>query len=187
MELSEKDLQFVDLALIDPRIIIEMRYASENNFLRVPLYPVNKCFLRRKVAHKLSTVQDWLEKRGKRLKIFDGYRPLHVQRKFWEFLPDERYVASPEKGSVHNRGAAVDLTLLDSSGYEVMMPTAFDDFTEKAHWAFYDLSVEALANRALLRRAMELRGFNIHPHEWWHYNDVDWKMYPIEDVKLEDL
>lgn len=181
------DFQFVDIEKLDPTILIDLRYATENNFMQRAVYPMHKCFLRRKVAYKLCAVQKWLKRRKKGLKILDAYRPWHVQKKLWEILPDERYVASPEKGSKHNRGAAVDITLVDEKGSELIMPTGYDDFTEKAHWVYQDLPVEALANRALLRRAMQIQGFKTYPYEWWHYDDAEWTSYPIEDVALEDL
>jgi len=185
--MKKSDFRFAEIEMLDPTILIDMRYASENNFMKQAVYPLHKCFLRVKVAHRLCAVQKWLKRRGFGLKILDAYRPLHVQRKLWEILPDERYVASPEKGSKHNRGAAVDLTLVDEKGNELLMPTGYDDFTEKAHWTFHDLPEEALANRALLRRAMATQGFRCYPFEWWHYDDAEWSSYPIEDVALEEL
>ncbi len=187
MTLTSQDRQFVDIATADPRILIDMRYASEDNFMKRAVYPMAKCFLRRKVVQRLSRVQDWLEKRELRLKILDAYRPLHVQRKLWEILPDDRYVAPPEKGSKHNRGAAVDITLADAQGRELVMPTGYDDFTANAHWSCIDLPLEALANRALLRKAMEMRGFMTYAFEWWHFDDADWSLYPIEDLAFEEL
>lgn len=187
MTISKNDLRFVDIEKLNPRIAVDMRYATENNFMGRPVYPMPKCFLRRKVALKICAVHEWLEKKGRGLKILDAYRPLHVQRMLWEIMPDDRYVAPPEKGSKHNRGAAVDVTLVDEFGTELPMPTPFDSFSEKAHWACQDLPKDALVNRALLRTAMEQQGFQIYAYEWWHFDDAEWASYPIEDLSMEEL
>ncbi len=122
----------VDIQDINPDITLDIRYATANNFLKVKLYSVPRCLLRTSVAQKLSRVQEQLQRRGLGLKVFDCYRPLSVTRKMWEALPDPRYVANPARGSRHNRGAAVDLTLIDARGNELEMPTDFDDFTDRA-------------------------------------------------------
>jgi D-alanyl-D-alanine dipeptidase len=132
-------------------------------------------------------VQAELEASGLRLKVFDCYRPLSVQRKLWELVPDERYVADPKKGSRHNRGAAVDLTLVTADGGEVAMPTAYDEFTEKAHRDYQALPASALRNRALLERVMVKHGFVGLPTEWWHFDDADWEKYPVLDVDFREL
>lgn len=187
MALSKKDLQFVDVETLQTRMAFDMRYATDNNFMGCAVYPMHKCFLRSKVARKICAVQKWLEKRKRGLKILDAYRPLHVQRKLWEIMPDDRYVAPPEKGSKHNRGAAVDVTLIDKNGNELLMPTPFDDFTDKAHWTCNDLPEEALVNRTLLLEAMTSQGFQPYAYEWWHFDDAEWELYPIEDLSLEEL
>ena len=134
-------------------------------------------------AEKLKRVQAELAGQWLGLKIFDGFRPLAVQRKFWEIIPDDRYVANPAKGSRHNRGAAVDLTLIHlSDGRELPMPTPFDDFSERAGRDYPDLPAEVIRNRDLLRRVMEKHGFVALPTEWWHFDDVDWRNYPITDL-----
>jgi len=105
----------------------------------------------------------------------------------WELVPDSRYVADPRKGSRHNRGAAVDVTLVDSSGNELLMPTAFDDFTERASRSSPDAPPEALRHRALLEQAMSSEGFLPLPSEWWHFDDPEWQKYPLLDVPFEEL
>ena len=119
----------IDIQKVNPGIKIDIRYATPDNFMKEPLYPEARCLLRREVAEKLSRVQQDLEKKGFGLKVFDGYRPLSVQKKMWARFPVEGYIANPAKGSNHNRGAAVDLTLVGSDGRELAMPSAYDEFS----------------------------------------------------------
>lgn len=181
------DHDFADLEKVDPRIKLDIRYATENNFVRQAVYTMPKCFLRKKVALKLKNVQDVLEKLGLGLKIFDGYRTLAAQKLFWELFPDERYVANPAIGSRHHRGAAIDVTLVDCHGNELMMPTAFDTLSEKSHRDYMEGSDEAICNRALLEAVMHGQGFIGFPTEWWHFDDAEWTNYAIEDFSLEEL
>ncbi len=180
------DCSFVDLEKVDSRIILDIRYATENNFVRKPVYTMAKCFLRKPVALKLKCVQDALEHLGLGLKVYDGYRTLTAQKLFWELFPDERYVANPVEGSRHHRGASVDVTLVDRNG-ELIMPTEFDTFSEKSHRNNMDACEEAICNRAVLEAAMVSQGFIGIPTEWWHFDDEDWMNYPIEDFSLEEL
>lgn len=129
---------FVDIEKFCPSIQVDVIYASKNNFTKQVLYPVSRCFLRQGVAIKLCRVQKKLEGMGLGLKIFDGYRPYHVTKFFWDLIQDIRYVADPKVGSKHNRGAAVDVTLVDSFGRELEMPTPVDEMSERAH-RDYDL------------------------------------------------
>ncbi|CAD5909701.1 D-alanyl-D-alanine dipeptidase [Planktothrix rubescens] len=129
--------KLVDIKSVNLNIRHDIRYATTNNFLKKKIYSVPRCLLRSDVAQRLSRVQQDLEKMGLGLKVYDCYRPLSVTRQMWAILPDTRYVANPAKGSRHNRGAAVDLTLVDlHTGAELEMPTAFDDFTDKAARAY---------------------------------------------------
>jgi zinc D-Ala-D-Ala dipeptidase len=180
-------LAFVAIETIIPDILTDIRYATENNFVGKKLYPSSKCYLRKGVALKLAQVQKNLGKINLRLKIFDGYRPRSVQRIFWEILPDDRYVANPDIGSKHNRGAAVDVTLVNHLGEELAMPTPFDHFSEQAHSTCTDLPPEIISNRSLLHTYMQEGGFVPLPTEWWHFDDSDWEHYPIEDVSFEAL
>ncbi|MBS0650867.1 MAG: D-alanyl-D-alanine dipeptidase [Verrucomicrobia bacterium] len=182
---SDSDL--VDIQSINPRIRVDIRYATSNNFIGKPVYPCAKCYLRRKVAMKLDQIQRRLEKIGLGLKIFDGYRPLSAQKVFWDYCPDPRFVAPPDKGSKHNRGAAVDLTLVDQEGKELKMPTGFDDFTDKAHRSYERLPKEVLHNRMLLESVMSEQGFIPLASEWWHFDDEEVEKYPIEDIALDQL
>lgn len=181
--IPERPHDFVELTKVIPGLVLDIRYATTNNFTGQKVYPDVRCFLRRAAAEKLKRVQADLAGQGLGLKIFDGFRPLAVQRKFWEIMPDDRYVANPAKGSRHNRGAAVDLTLIRlSDGQELPMPTPFDDFSEKAGRDYANLPAEMIRNRTVLREVMEKHGFVGLTTEWWHFDDVDWKNYPIADL-----
>jgi len=165
--------------------MVDMRYATENNFTKRKLYPVaDQCLLCEPAARRLARVQEKLEKQGLGLKVWDCYRPISVQQKLWDVVPDPRYVADPKVGSRHNRGASVDLTLVDKKGIELAMPTGFDDFSPKAHRTFMDLPVEALRNRERLQRAMEEEGFVGLPTEWWHFDAPEWSQYALRDEPL---
>ena len=177
--------ELVDVQKTIPGIVLDIRYATTNNFTGQQLYPFSKCYLRRAAAEKLRAAQVELATMGYGLKIFDGYRPLSVQWKMWEVFPQPGYVADPRKGSRHNRGAAVDVTLIRlDSGAELLMPTPYDDFTERAHRNFNDLPAEVIHNRELLEQVMTKHGFVGLPTEWWHFDDRDWRRYPILDVPV---
>jgi D-alanyl-D-alanine dipeptidase len=182
---GKKNQELVNVHSIDSTIVLDLRYATENNFTHHKLYPVARCLLRREPAESLSAVQKELRTCGLGLKIFDGYRPLSIQKKLWEAVPDDRYVANPAKGSRHNRGAAVDLTLVDSLGNELAMPTPFDNFTERAHCNYKKLPRKILKNRTLLQQVMERHGFWRMETEWWHFDFHDWGRFPILDLPLE--
>lgn len=156
-----------------PLIVLELRYATTNNFMHRRMYPAktNETYLRLPAAKALLQVQKELNRKGYGLKIFDAYRPYSVTVKFWELVHDERYVADPKKGSNHNRGVAVDLTIVDlKTGEDLNMGTGFDNFTDSAHHNFTDLPKEVLANRELLKETMEKYGFLKFDTEWWHYS-----------------
>jgi len=178
---------FVEAQKINPHIRLDLRYATKNNFLHQAVYPQARCFLRYEAAHALSDVQKELENIGLGLKIFDGYRPLSVQKKMWKIMPDARYVANPAKGSRHNRGMAVDITLVDSTGKELPMPTGFDCFTSRAHHDYMELPADVRRNRWILKTVMEKHGFRSIRTEWWHYDFKGWKKYPVENVSFEEL
>lgn len=156
--------------------------------MKEPLYPESaRALLRPEVAGKLARVQDRLEKQGLGLKVFDAYRPLSVQKKMWARVPVEGYVANPVKGSNHNRGAAVDLTLVDAQGRELPMPSAYDEFTERAHRAYAGGTAQERRNRGILEEAMEAEGFKGLRSEWWHFDDVSAKQWPVLDESFEKL
>jgi D-alanyl-D-alanine dipeptidase len=167
-----------DQALIELRTVIEnpvydLRYATSQNFTGQALYPLGTrfCYLRKPAAEALSRVAASLRKKGWGLKIFDAYRPFGVTELFWKLIGDERYVANPAKGSGHNRGIAVDLTLIDlHTQQELDMGTGFDNFSDTAHHSFTDLPATVLQNRKLLREEMIAQGFVALETEWWHYS-----------------
>jgi D-alanyl-D-alanine dipeptidase len=177
----------VDVKKLDSTIVLDIRYATENNFTGKKIYDEAKFYLRKEPAMKILEVQKELKKFGLSLKIFDGYRPLSVQKKFWEIMPDERYVADPKKGSRHNRGMAVDLTLVDKEGKEIPMPTPYDDFTEKASRDYFDLPSQILINRKFLEDIMVKHGFSGFPTEWWHFDFKGWEKCDVLDVDFKDL
>ncbi|MBO0347754.1 M15 family metallopeptidase [Phormidium pseudopriestleyi FRX01] len=181
--------KLVDIQDINPGIALDIRYATANNFLNVKLYSVPRCLLRTSVAQKLSRVQEQLQPRGLGLKVFDCYRPLSVTRKMWSALPDPRYVANPARGSRHNRGAAVDLTLIDAMGNELEMPTDFDDFSDRAarDYEGTNVSNQARQNSQLLESVMTQQGFIPLITEWWHFDAENWQNYPLLDISLEAI
>ncbi len=163
--------QMVELKTLIPSLVYDLRYATKNNFTHEKLYKKgNKTFLRKPVADALAQVQGELNKNGMGLKIFDAYRPYAVTKKMWELIQDDRYVADPKKGSGHNRGTAVDLTIINlQTGEELDMGTSFDNFTDTAHQTFTALPAAILQNRQLLKTTMEKYGFIALRTEWWHY------------------
>jgi D-alanyl-D-alanine dipeptidase len=180
-----QNIDFVDVGELDQHIVLDIRYATANNFTGQVIYPVARCLLRRDAALRLLKVEQNLERQGYRLIVFDCYRPLRVQKRFWEIMPDERYVADPAKGSRHNRGAAVDAGLADSSGRPLPMPSSYDDFSEKSHRGWNGASPEALKNSAILEAAMKAEGFEPFPTEWWHFDAPGWQEYPLSDFPLK--
>jgi D-alanyl-D-alanine dipeptidase len=176
--------RLVDIRTVNRNIRLDIRYATTNNFLKRKLYTVAKCALRASVAQKLALVQTDLEKIGLGLKVYDCYRPFSVTKQMWEFLPDPNYVANPARGSRHNRGAAVDLTLVDRTGKELEMPTPFDDFTKKAHRDYNGGSTQSRKNRQTLEDAMKKQGFIGITTEWWHFDSEDWQKFAILDISL---
>lgn len=171
---------------LDPSIVTDMRYATANNFTKQEIYPAAVAVLRQETAQKLAAANAEFKERGYRIKIWDAYRPPYVQQIFWDLVPDERYVANPAKGgSRHNRGGAVDLTLVDANGAEVEMPTGFDDFSESAWPNNPQMSAQARQNLDVLTQVLTKHGFTPIEHEWWHWDDADWRDFPLVDVNLE--
>lgn len=181
------DKNLIDIHALNPRILLDIKYATADNFVAKAVYGTAHAYLRESVAHKLDHVQQYLERQGLGLKVWDAYRPVSVQRALWAIVPDERYVAHPDKGSNHNRGAAVDLTLVDAAGNELSMPTAFDDFTERAHYSYQNLDPEQIKNRAFLCDIMMAHGFQPLETEWWHFNDTDAHLYTVLDIPFEEI
>jgi D-alanyl-D-alanine dipeptidase len=180
--------KLVDLEKFIPRIKLDIKYATKDNIIGMQVYSKPKAFLRLPAAYALKKVQAELNKKGLGLKIFDGYRPYSVTVLFYEKLKDTDYVASPWQGSRHNRGCAVDVTIINlKTGKELEMPTKIDDFTLKAHPDYQDLSDSVKSNRALLFRVMKKYGFEQFPTEWWHFDFSGWANYFLLDLKFDDL
>lgn len=173
---------------IYPPPLEEVRYATTYNFTGHVLYPFPAVFLHKNAAAALQKVQEELVLQGLGLKIFDGYRPLSVQGKMWQIVPDERYVSDPRKSKgKHTRGTAVDVALVDSMGNELRMPTTYDDFTEKAHRNSKDWTGEERANSLKLEEVMKKHGFVPFPYEWWHFDLEGWEKYPPLDISFGEL
>ena len=188
-EFRKADL--VELSSLDPTIKVELRYASDNNFLGTPLYPKTaKAYLQRPAAEALVRVHKSLATRGYGLWVFDPYRPWFVTKMFWDATPEKfhNFVADPSKGSRHNRGCAVDLTLYDlKSGKPVKMVSGYDEFSDRAYPNYWGGTSQERWHRELLRRAMEDEGFTVYEAEWWHFDYKDWRSYRIGNQNFEEL
>lgn len=179
---------WVDIARVVPGVRIQMPYATKDNFFKTQLYPIERAFLRRGTARKLQRVAGILARSGLRLQIWDAYRPLSVQRRMWEKVRDRRYVADPSRGgSNHNRGAAVDVTLIDRQGRVLPMPTGYDDFSPRAHVGYRHPSKAVRRNVYFLRSAMTRAGFTTLSSEWWHFDDSRAAHYKVAEISLEQL
>ena len=188
--LAEEASQLVELTKVDPTLRLDIRYASDRNFMGFPLYSEPRAFLQKEAAQALKKVNEELHQQGLGLLILDAYRPWSVTKLMWDKTPPAKrdYVADPQKGSRHNRGAAVDLTIVDlTTGKPVAMPSNYDDFSQKAHHSYQGSSAQARANRAKLKTLMEKHGFEALSNEWWHYDFQGWENYPILDKKFEEI
>lgn len=188
LEVQTKEVKngLVDVRSVAPDVAVEMRYAGSDNFTGRVIYDCSRCFLRPETAAKVARAEGELLQRGLSLKMWDCYRPLAAQRLLWSIVPDPRFVADTRKGSRHNRGNAVDVTLVDSAGRELEMPTKFDDFSPKAAHGETRLPARVLENRRLLVETMERAGFRPLSTEWWHYDDAD-STGDILDVPFGEL
>ena len=160
---------FVRLKDLSPDFVYELKYATPDNFLKQAVYDCGECYLRKSTAEALVKANEAFKQLGYRIKLFDCYRPLSVQKKMWKILPGTHYVANPAKGSKHNRGAAVDLTLVDAQGKELNMGTPFDFFGKEAHHTYTEYPKEVLENRKLLKETLNKYNFKSIYSEWWHY------------------
>ena len=182
--------KMVELRKTIPGIVYDLRYATTNNFMHRLMYaPPTRCtFLRLPAARALAAVQQELQCQGYGLKIFDAYRPYAVTVSFWELIGDEKYVANPAKGSGHNRGLAVDLTIINLKSHrELDMGTGFDNFSDSAHHDFSNLPPAVLQNRKLLKEIMEKHGFTKLETEWWHYFWPNDRGYEVLDIPFKQL
>ncbi len=174
----------IDLHTLDKILVIDLPYATKQNFTKKKLYHHARAFMQYDVAKRLLRTQKLLKQQGYRIKVWDTYRPLSVQRILWKHKPDARYVMNPRSGSAHNRGAAIDCTLVDRKGNELAMPTAYDEFSSRAHRDSKYMNKEQLRNMLILERAMRQVGFIPLPTEWWHFSAPGWKKLPLLDIPL---
>lgn len=187
---ADSSQEMLELNKICPAIQIDLRYAISNNFVGRRMYPkgTDYTFLRREPARAICNVHRDLAEKGLGLKIWDAYRPYSVTKAFWDLIGDERYVANPAKGSGHNRGVSVDLTIIRlDTGEELPMGTDFDHFSDSAHQDFTALPGPALENRKMLRTLMEKHGFLAYKEEWWHYSWPSPERYPLLDISFQRL
>lgn len=184
----EPDL--VELTALDPTIRLDIRYATANNLAGRAVYSEARAFLQRPAAEALVRAHRVLKQEGYGLLVFDGYRPWAVTKLFWDVTPPAKreFVADPAKGSKHNRGCAVDLSLYSlDTGREVEMPSAYDEMSPRAYPDYDQGPPAARERRDLLRAVMEREGFTVEPNEWWHFNYKDWKAYPILDIPFSEI
>jgi D-alanyl-D-alanine dipeptidase len=182
--------ELVELVKLDPSLRLDIRYATTNNFMHRPVYRQARAFLQRPAAEALVRANESLRPQGYALLVFDGYRPWSVTKVFWDSATREQrdigFVANPREGSKHNRGCAVDLTLSElATTKEVMMPSAYDEFSDRAFPSYQGGSPESRRLRDLLRSAMEAEGFTVLKEEWWHFDYKDWRHYRILNVPFE--
>ncbi|OQB37332.1 MAG: D-alanyl-D-alanine dipeptidase [Candidatus Hydrogenedentes bacterium ADurb.Bin179] len=177
----------VEVVRYVPDIVLDIQYATTDSFTGQAVYPDARAFLIKDAVCALVKVQENLKQQGYRLKLFDAYRPLSVQKLFWKILPDPRYVANPKVGSRHNRGYAVDVSLVSLQGAEIPMPTQYDDFSERAHSNCASLPEEAIKHREVLHQAMKKHGFESLASEWWHFDYSGWEARPVLDIEFDGI
>jgi D-alanyl-D-alanine dipeptidase len=185
-----RKFDLVELTSLDPTIKLDIRYAMKNNFMGAAFYKQARAFMQRPAAEALVRVHNSLKEKGYGLEIYDAYRPWYVTKMFWDGTPPEQhdFVADPQKGSQHNRGCAVDLTLYElKTGKAVSMVSGYDEMSQRSN-AFYEGgTAEERSHRELLREAMQREGFTVLPAEWWHFEYKDWEQYPIGTVSFEEI
>jgi len=185
---TDSTYRLVNIGSFIPDVRQDIRYATKNNFTGEIIYPAAQTWVRLGVANALRSVVSELKQKGFGLIIYDAYRPYSATLKFWEVIHDTLFVAAPWKGSRHNRGCAVDVSLFDlATGKELQMPTEYDNFTPAAAADYKDLPPETIRNRSLLIRIMEQHGFTVMPSEWWHFDYTGWEKYPLMDIGFEEL
>lgn len=185
-ELVEKE-ELIELIKLDDSFVLDIKYATEDNFTGKVIYKRPICLIHKETAKKLIAANNEFKKMGLRLKIFDAYRPFSAQQVLWDAAEDKSFVANPSKGSIHNRGAAVDVTLVDQDGNELEMPSGYDEFTKRARLNYTDCPPHQVENRELLGKIMVKHGFKRISNEWWHFEDTNAKNYPILDISLEEF
>jgi D-alanyl-D-alanine dipeptidase len=185
---ANPDKQLVEIKKYIPGIALDLRYATSNNFMHRRMYTTAKAFARLPVVKALQQVEAELKTQGLGLKIYDAYRPYSVTVNFYEMASDTNFVADPRKGSKHNRGCAIDLSLINlKTGKELDMPTGFDSFSHKADAEYMDLPAQQITNRELLKTVMAKYGFRVISTEWWHYDFTGWAGYELLDIPVQSL
>jgi D-alanyl-D-alanine dipeptidase len=179
------DSTFVNLKQYSQDFVYDMKYATADNFLKAKVYDCGECFLRLKTVNALIEANKKFIEKGYKIKIFDCYRPLDIQKKMWKIVSNPKYVANPAKGSIHNRGGAVDITLVDRFGKELDMGTSFDFFGIESSHNYPNVSEDVKENRILLKTTMTSSGFNSFDSEWWHYNLKSGLNDAVSNVKWE--
>lgn len=185
---ADPNQKIVELNQLIPDIVLDIRYATTNNFMKEVMYDQARAFARKPVAEALKRVQADLKKQGLGLKIFDGYRPYAITLEFYKKASDKNFVADPKFGSKHNRGCAIDLTLIDlKTKKELKMPTPYDSFEKAAAANYSNLPAAVIKNRQILIQAMEKQGFKVLSNEWWHFDFVGWQNYDVMDIPFNRL
>jgi D-alanyl-D-alanine dipeptidase len=185
---AHPETRLVEINKYIPGIALDIRYATTNNFMHQQMYQQARAFARLPVVLALRDVEAELKTKGLGIKIYDAYRPYAITVKFYEKALDTNFVADPRKGSKHNRGCAIDMSLIDlKTGKELDMPTGFDSFSKKASATYPDLPELEMHNRELLKSVMIAHGFKVQPTEWWHYDFIGWSNYPILDIPFEEI
>ncbi len=179
------DTTFVDLKNYSQDFVYDMKYATEDNFLKSKVYDCAECYLRLKTVQALMEANSDFLKLGYRIKIYDCYRPLDIQKKMWKIVSNPSYVANPKTGSIHNRGGAVDISLVDASGKELDMGTKFDHFGPEAAVDYVKLSTEVKTNREILQTIMAKHGFSVLKSEWWHFNYAGASQEKVSNFKWD--
>jgi zinc D-Ala-D-Ala dipeptidase len=185
-----RETDLVELTALEPGIRLDVKYARSDNFLGRPVYREARAFLQRPAAEAVARAHRRLAEKGFGLMVFDGYRPWAVTKAFWDATPEEKklFVADPKRGSRHNRGCSVDLTLFHlDTGKAADMGSGYDEFSPRSYATWEGGTEEQLGNRELLRGTMEREGFFVYPWEWWHFDYKDWRDFPLLDVPFEKL
>lgn len=189
-EKDKREADLIELVKLDKTIKLDIRYARSDNFVGRAVYPEARAFLQKPAAEAVVRVHRKLKKLGLGLMIFDGYRPWTITKLFWEVTTEDKrkFVANPEKGSRHNRGCAVDLSIYDlKTKKSVDMPSDFDEFTARASPNYQGGTETQTKNRDLLRKMMEAEGFTVNDNEWWHFDYKDWQDYAIYDIAFSEI
>jgi len=180
--------RLVEIQKAIPGIVLDIRYATKNNFMKQLMYQQARAFARKPVVDQLRSIQMELKSKGYGLKIYDAYRPYAITVAFYKKASNKAFVANPKTGSKHNRGCAVDLSLIDlKTGKDIEMPTPYDSFEPQASASFAGLPEAVMKNRDFLIAIMRKHGFRVIPKEWWHFDFTGWRNYDLMDIPFEKL